>query len=325
VPSNAEFSIEVLKDPTGCEVNNVWGLTSPTPTVSVYRRPLISTNLKFVTKPLFGPPIDNIMWDGREPSLESQAIDATLGHAQALTAPTEAQVKQMVDFEKAIFSAQIYDNRAGSLTAAGARGGPANLQLITEGQFGFPPFTEYDPWAVLPDGAERARQRQSIARGQAVFNTKTFNITDVAGFNDFPGIGNPAPNSTCGTCHNVLGAGADGLPDNERDLGTTGTSSAAIPQSGMPLFKITCPAGTRPFGPSVVTTRDPGKALLTGKCADIGKIKVPQLRGLAGHAPYFHDGSAANLQDVVDFYDRRFNINYSTQEREDLINFLKAL
>jgi cytochrome c peroxidase len=74
-----------------------------------------------------------------------------------------------------------------------------------------------------------------------------------------------------------------------------------------------------------VTTRDPGKALLTGKCADIGKIKVPQLRGLAGHAPYFHDGSAANLQDVVDFYDRRFNINYSIQEREDLINFLKAL
>jgi hypothetical protein len=31
------------------------------------------------------------MWDGREPNLASQAVDATLGHAQAITAPTSAQ------------------------------------------------------------------------------------------------------------------------------------------------------------------------------------------------------------------------------------------
>jgi len=50
-----------------------------------------------------------------------------------------------------------------------------------------------------------------------------------------------------------------------------------------------------------------------------------QLRGLAARAPYFASGSAADLGAVVDFYDRRFNIGLSAQERTDLINFLSVL
>ena len=52
---------------------------------------------------------------------------------------------------------------------------------------------------------------------------------------------------------------------------------------------------------------------------------MQQLRGLAARAPYFSNGSAASLGEMVDFYDRRFNIGYTDQEREDLINFLSAL
>jgi hypothetical protein len=62
----------------------------------------------------------NIMWDGREPTLESQAIDATLGHAQALQPPTLEQVAQVVQFEKGIFSAQAFDLRALWLDGSGA-------------------------------------------------------------------------------------------------------------------------------------------------------------------------------------------------------------
>ena len=70
---------------------------------------------------------------------------------------------------------------------------------------------------------------------------------------------------------------------------------------------------------------DPGRALISGNCADIGKLKGPILRGLAARAPYFHNGSAATLQDVVDFYDQRFNIGFTNQQKADLINFLNAL
>jgi cytochrome c peroxidase len=65
--------------------------------------------------------------------------------------------------------------------------------------------------------------------------------------------------------------------------------------------------------------------LLTGKCADIGKTKGPILRGLAARAPYFHNGSAATLADVVAFYDQRFNLNLTDQQKADLVAFLQTL
>ena len=75
----------------------------------------------------------------------------------------------------------------------------------------------------------------------------------------------------------------------------------------------------------VIYTQDPGRALISGKCNDIGAIVMQQLRGLAARAPYFANGSAANLREVVDFYDRRFNIQFTEQEKQDLVNFLSVL
>jgi cytochrome c peroxidase len=72
-------------------------------------------------------------------------------------------------------------------------------------------------------------------------------------------------------------------------------------------------------------TTDPGRALVTGKWADVGKFKGPILRGLAARAPYFHNGSAASLGDAIDFYDTRFNVGFSKQEKADLVAFLSAL
>jgi cytochrome c peroxidase len=91
----------------------------------------------------------------------------------------------------------------------------------------------------------------------------------------------------------------------------------------LPVFKLTCFPGTPEEKTFFVT--DPGRAMITGQCADIGKFKVPSLRGLAAHAPYFHNGSAATLLDVVNFYNERFTLNLSPQQKDDLVNFLKAL
>ena len=42
-------------------------------------------------------------------------------------------------------------------------------------------------------------------------------------------------------------------------------------------------------------------------------------------APYFHNGVAANLGDVVRFYDRRFDIDLSRADQADLVAFLSCL
>jgi cytochrome c peroxidase len=65
--------------------------------------------------------------------------------------------------------------------------------------------------------------------------------------------------------------------------------------------------------------------LITGKWKDIGRFKGPVLRGLATRAPYFHNGSAKDLQAVIEFYDSRFRIGLTQQEKNDLIAFLRTL
>jgi cytochrome c peroxidase len=95
----------------------------------------------------------------------------------------------------------------------------------------------------------------------------------------------------------------------------------------LPLFKITCEAEARPhpFLGREIYTQDPGRALISGRCADVGSIVMGQFRGLSARAPYFSNGSASSLRDLVDFYDRRFNIGFTEQEKVDLSNFLSVL
>jgi cytochrome c peroxidase len=93
----------------------------------------------------------------------------------------------------------------------------------------------------------------------------------------------------------------------------------------LPVFTLKCTARGNPLFGQTFEVTDPGRALISGKCADIGKVKGPILRGLAARAPYFHNGSAATLLDVVNFYDQRFNIGFTNQQKQDLVNFLNTL
>ena len=161
---------------------------------------------------------------------------------------------------------------------------------------------------------------------------RTFWIRDAMHLNTV-GLGNPAKR-TCATCHGMHMTGMD-VANGWMDIGTTNLPWAReVPlnpwnprKPQMPLFKITCKANVppHPFLGRVFYTQDPGRGLISGKCNDVGTIVMQQLRGLAARAPYFVNGSAATLRELVDFYDRRFNIGYTDQEREDLINFLSAL
>jgi cytochrome c peroxidase len=49
------------------------------------------------------------------------------------------------------------------------------------------------------------------------------------------------------------------------------------------------------------------------------------LRALSARAPYFHNGSAATLDVAVEFYNQRFSLNLSEQQKSDLVAFLRSL
>jgi cytochrome c peroxidase len=332
--TSVQYQIVAITDPHGCNTSAATGLTNYGPSgattgmVSIYRRPLPSTNLGFLS---------TVMWDGREASLSTQAVDATTGHAQASTPPTAAQVADIVAFESGVYTAQAIDFSAGSLTDHGGKGGPAALaqqQFFigindplgnnpTGAAFTSNIFNIYAAWPGPSTGRDpTAAYRASVARGEQVFNTKPITITNVAGLND--ATGEPSIAGFCGTCHDSPNVG-DHSVKAPLNIGVTDADPGppSLDISGLPVFTIQCNAG--PHAGETYTVTDPGRALISGNCADIGKTKGPILRGLASRAPYFHNGSGTTLTDVVNFYDTRFSIGFTAQEKQDLVNFLGTI
>src|SRR5436853_3456854 len=199
VPANADYQVISVYNRYGCNATDV---------ISMYRRPLPTTNLPFLSA---------VMFDGRESSsatgtnkivynnyptsllsdLAHQSLDATVGHAQGDgTRPTLEEQQQIVDFETKLFTAQVFDFQAGLLNVNGARGGPASLsaqpffisinssvhrllpafeqpgglEIPGDGQFTSNIFNLYDRWAQFGDHVE-STARASIARGEQLFNT----------------------------------------------------------------------------------------------------------------------------------------------------------
>jgi cytochrome c peroxidase len=70
---------------------------------------------------------------------------------------------------------------------------------------------------------------------------------------------------------------------------------------------------------------DAGRGNVTGRWADLGRFKTPTLRALAARAPYFHNGGALTLEDVVRHYEKHLGFIFTDDERADLVAFLNAL
>lgn len=347
VPDNAEFELVNADDPYGY---------ASAKELSLFRRPLPSANLKFLS---------TVMWDARETfkdpasrdcvigttkcfasmhfDLASQANDATLGHAQGTQMLTLEQSEAIIDFENNLFTAQVFDNQAGWLTARRAKGGPKYLSkqefyfgindvLAGDYQTGAPfnpvTFNLYLTWnqdatnKKADDQEEHAEQgehsareaRRAVARGEVLFNTKPIEITGVKGISDDLNVA--VLPGTCTTCHDTPVSGNHSTP-MPLDIGL---SDASRRTPDMPLYTL-----RNKTTHEIILTTDPGRALITGKWSDVGRFKGPVLRSLAARPPYFHNGSANNLGAVVDFYNQRFGIGFTEQEKADLVAFLKAL
>jgi hypothetical protein len=337
IPENAEFDLVTVDDPY--EFASAIEL-------SLFRRPLPSTNLKFLS---------TLMWDGRETfkdpasrdcilgttncfaslhfDLADQSNAATTGHAQASQPLTTAQREAIVAFETTLFTAQVFDHEAGELTARHALGGPEILSQqdfyfgindVVSGDYRtgalFNPtvFKLYDAWNTVDrGGAEGSRTdaRRSVARGETLFNTKPIAITGVKGLNDDLSV--PVLQGTCTTCHDTPSSGNHSIPA-PLDIGLT---DATRRTADLPLYTLR--HNQPPF--ETIQTTDPGRALITGKWKDIGRFKGPILRALATRAPYFHNGSAKDLDAAVDFYNQRFGIGLTEDEKDDLVAFLLTL
>src|SRR6266481_1312056 len=300
VPASADYQVVSVNNPYGCNESDV---------ISMYRRPLPSTNLRFLSA---------VMFDGRESTpvtgttkilysnyptallndLAHQSVDATINHAQGDgTRPTPAEQQQIVNFEMALSTAQTIGNYVGQLDAHGANGGPVALTtqpffqsinssvnplvptletpggLVTPGDHRFTPaiFNPFDAWGSLPDTSPRA----AIARGQAIFNSKPINITGVAGINDDLSAGGlvaggiPSLTGTCGTCHDTPNVGNHSFP-TPLDIGT-GDLSPSNPSANMGGLNMS-------YLPTITVCKtDPATGLPTSTCkttTDLGQALI---------------------------------------------------
>jgi hypothetical protein len=356
-PVTPEFVIDVVSDPTGVNLDPMYGFNSAKPTISVFRRPRPVANLKYVMTPdaIFniktgeltardpdtGEPVGmNLMADSRHLTLKQQAIAAYGDHLEGHSHLAPRDLRAIVDFESQVYVAQTVNRLGRSLVEPQ---GPPGLgpRAMADGRVHVlannakdPVFGLFDAWKVpdrtRADLSDSERElRASVARGADIFLLRQFWLRDVAHINSI-GLGNPIKR-TCTTCHNAQMTGMD-LAPGWVDVGTANYPTWTEPpvfsdQAELPVFKITCDraAPPHPYLGRTIYTTDPGRALITGRCNDVGSIVMGQFRGLAARAPYFSNGSAATLRELVDFYDRRFDMKLSETEKQDLVNFLSVL
>ena len=284
-PGGAQFAVTAVDDPYNCNTNPVTGLTSTTTgIVSTYRRPLPSTNLGFLSA---------IMWDGREPSLSSQATDATLGPR----AGQYAAHRRAGGRDRRIRKRHI---RRPSLRRSGGQPGrrrqhrrsgctvAATAEFLhrrerSAGTESAPvPFTSqifdlYRPWlacrasaTVAPDvnRSRAARRCSTIPTSTSLTFRASTTISASRAFRD-----SAAPATTRPTW-----ATTRSRRRSTSAFPTPVEKPPVLDISGLPVFTLTCTQG--PLAGQIYKVTDAGKAMISGQCKDIGRFKGPFCVGL---------------------------------------------
>jgi len=363
VPANADYRVVSVQNPYGCnETDTISMYRRPLPAANLRFLSAVmtdgreSTPITGTQKIVFATYPGSLMSD-----LAHQAMDATNGHAQGDgSRPTAAEQQEIVNFEMSLTTAQAIGNGIGRLDAQGAKGGPIALAtqpffisvnssinpLVPQfeppggvatpgdGHFNQAIFDLFDAWASHPDASPRA----AVARGQAIFNSRPINISGVAGINDDISAGGlvqggvASLTGTCGTCHDTPSVGNHSFP-TPLNIGTSDPDpyDSSVNMGGLDIRYLpsitVCRVDPITGGPTTEckTTTDLGQAMIDGKFDHVGKIKGPVLRGLSARGPYFHNGSAQSLLDVVRFYEGRFGLVLTPQQESDLVAFLSSL
>lgn len=102
--------------------------------------------------------------------------------------------------------------------------------------------------------------------------------------------------------------------------GKAGCASCHIP----PTFTDVL-SGPDPNVPLLHDASEVGQDPLYAQRSATKKYRTTPLRALWQHPPYFHDGSAPDLDAVVNHYDRLFGLGLSSKQKRDLVEYLKSL
>jgi cytochrome c peroxidase len=208
--------------------------------------------------------------DGRFGTLQEQARGALIAHAQVTAEPPQRLLDDLAAFQQTVFSSPAVKELADAIAGPGPFPDPD------------PPLTEFE------------------TQGKAVFNRA---CAQCHGGTLHPSTSTPDATLTTtvgpiARFHNIRTA----CPRPDTDTGETSpdgfTPCADRLVRNARTYQITLANGTT----QIVKTSDPGRMLLTGQPADVGVMDVTNLRGIARTAPYFHNNSAATLDDVIDHY-----------------------
>jgi hypothetical protein len=329
VQPTAEFEVTAIEDPFSCPtatLTTFFGYRKPNPTVGISQKSSVT----------WAPAPQPDM----RLTLNNLVIGATRVHGLTTYTPTEEEQRQGTDFMLFTYFAQIKDRAAGRLDDDGARGGPLHLSEqdwfvginhSSTGETTRKVFDIYDAWidadaacnddddddhdsdsdSDSDDDSDRGRRggghgrhdcdklerRALIAEGQEIFNFRQ-----------------NANGGTCSGCHNSPNVGTRSVYQLF-DIGIVDVADPDLPRVHL---------RNKTTG-EVRVVSNLGRAAATGRWSDIGRMKVPTLRGLASRAPYFSSGQARSLDDVVKHYDQRFTFGFTKRERKALVAFLKAL
>ena len=203
--------------------------------------------------------------DGRFGTLQEQALGAFISHAEVATPPSPQLLDDLAAFQQVLFT-------------------NARVRAVAEA---------LDAGIVPPDPDPALTELEE--QGKAVFAR------------------------ACAQCHGGAGQSTSQPPVVRYHTIATQCPRLVDPVSpprfafapcspslarNARTYEITLPNGTRIRRPS----SDPGRALITGfvggppELDDWNKLDVPGLRGISRTAPYFHNNSAATLEEVVDHY-----------------------
>ncbi len=244
-------------------------------------------------------------WDGRADTLEDQAIQPLINKLEMGNDSYDDVVKRLratpeyrAEFQS-VFGGEVTVERVGRAIAAFER-------TLVSGDSPLDRFIAGDQSAI----SDAARRGFTLFRGKArCSRCHTFSDA-VPFFTDFnyhnTGVAANHPN------FNKLARQAYEVVDTDRAKEVI--SKLAAEDGGQEL----------------------GRVLVTYHVFDIGSYRTPSLRNISLTAPYFHDGSARTLADVVKFYNGggRQNINrdwdlealvLTEDEQKDLIAFLESL
>ena len=110
-----------------------------------------------------------------------------------------------------------------------------------------------------------------------------------------------------------------------------GSFDAAIAERGRVVFDRTCASchiggsGTDNNSGTLHPAADTGVSGAYAERTANKAYRTTPLRALWQHPPYFHDGSAATLPDVVAHYNRARKLNLTAAQQQDLVEYLKSL